>query len=142
MRWKNRYVKLDRPQILIAPYVLSKKTGICNRSGLRYTLRLIFWVRNQVPTISQTFLPYIFIKSALDRHCAQHFRWENRNHWVNKSQILVKSCIFGGKIDIYDWLSLDYTLQLIFWVKNQISVIGQAFLPYIFVRLASNTCCA
>ena len=58
--WENRYLQPDRPHVHVAPHmrpsrpqvhvasnILSEKTGISDRTGLRYTPRLIFWVENR-----------------------------------------------------------------------------------------------
>lgn len=106
-RWKKMYLQLDGSQIYIAPYILGKKTGIYNRSGLRYTLRLIFQVKNQVPITNQAFLPHIFVGQALSIYCASHFGWKNKylDFQPDEPQIHTAHHILGKKIDTFDQTS-------------------------------------
>lgn len=45
IKCKNRYFQLDRPQVYVVYYILSEKISSFNRPGLRYTFRLIFFIR-------------------------------------------------------------------------------------------------
>ena len=47
-RWIGRYMQPSRSQVYVAPYVFGGLEGTYNRSGLRYTSRLMFWVDKKV----------------------------------------------------------------------------------------------
>lgn len=51
----------------------------------------------------------------------------------DKYELYIALCILGEKIGIYNQQGFMYMLLLIFWLKNQVFITNQAFLPHIFI---------
>ncbi len=109
--WINRY----RSQVHATLYILGWKIRICDRTGLRYTPRLRFWVRKQVTATGQ----------ASGTRCGSYFGWKN---WY-----LRPLHILSEKTVNCDWLGLWYTPRFIFWEEKQVFATGQASALHNFV---------
>lgn len=92
LRWKNRYLRLNRRQIYITPHILGKKTGICDQPNLGYIFRLIFQIGKWVYTTKQ----------ASNICSALYFEQKTRYLQPAKPQVQIVGNILGEKLVTYN----------------------------------------
>lgn len=102
--WKNRYMQPVRPLISFRLGILSRKIS----TSCKYMSGFIFFVREQILLISQTF--NIF--------WTMYFLWKNR-YWL---QVHIQPYILGEKTGICNWSSVRYLSSFVFLVKKQVTI--------------------
>lgn len=113
--WKNRYLQPVRSLVHVHARlnILGRKTGTCDRPGLRYMPDFIFWVGKQVPATGQV--------SGTCTCRASYFGLENRYLRPARHQVHVRLIFLLHKLTGTDH---RYTPRFIFWVGKEVPVAG------------------